>query len=148
MSFLQSQPYFLSRLEGTKLKMLNASICVKATSEQTGGLFNLFEVDCIGRFNTPMHIHYAEDVAVFVLKGNLIIFWGEERRPVTVGTYVFLPRGTPHGFLVEHERTARFLYTTIPASFDQFLNASSVLNQDASTNAARHKIEILGPLPE
>ncbi len=148
MSFLQSQPYFLNSGEGPTLKVLNASACVKATSEQTSGLFNLFEVECPGGFTTSIHIHYAEEVSVFVLQGDLVVFWGEERRHATAGAYIFLPRGTPHGFLVEAEKTARFLYATLPASFDQFLNANSVRSQDASTNAARHKIEILGPLPE
>lgn len=147
MSFLQSKPYFLSSCEGTKLKMWDVSVCVKATSEQTGGLFNLFEIDCPAGFITSMHIHYMEDVAVFVLHGELMVFWGDERRHATVGSYVFLPRGTPHGFLVESGRTARFLYATLPASFDLFLYASSVGKDDPAA-AARHKIEILGPLPE
>lgn len=148
MSFLLSRPYFLNSSEGTKLKMLDASIAVKATSEQTGGLFNLFEVDCPGGFGTPMHIHYAEDIAVFALQGCLVVFWGDERKDLTTDTYVFLPRGTPHGFLVETGKTARFLYVTIPASFDQFLYAGSLGKHDLSAEAARHKIEILGPLPE
>lgn len=148
MSFLQTKPYFLNSCEGTKLKLLDASVCVKATSEQTGGLFNLFEIDCPGGFTTPMHIHYTEDVAVFILQGELIVFWGEERRLAKVGAYVFLPRGTPHGFLVEGRNAARILYATLPANFDHFLYANSVGTNEPSTNAARHKIEILGPLPE
>jgi quercetin dioxygenase-like cupin family protein len=148
MSFLQNQPYFLNSDEGIKLKMLDASIYVKATSEQTGGLFNLLEVNCPGGFTTPMHTHYAEDVTVFVLQGDLIVFWGEECSHTMAGAYIFLPRGTPHGFLVEGRMTARFLYATIPASFEQFLYSSSTGTQEPSTDAARHKIEILGPLPE
>jgi quercetin dioxygenase-like cupin family protein len=95
MSFLQNKPYFLNSGEGSKLKMLDALICVKATTEQTGGLFNLFEVDCPGGFTTPMHIHYSEDVAVFVLQGDLVVFWGEEHKHLTDGAYGFLPRSTP-----------------------------------------------------
>jgi quercetin dioxygenase-like cupin family protein len=148
MSFLQTKPYFLNSCEGTKLKMSDASVCVKATSEQTGGLFNLFEIECPGGFSTPMHIHYMEDVTVFVLQGELWVFWGEERRQATVGAYIFLPRGTPHGFLVEGGNAARILYATLPAGFDQFLSANSLGTYDPSANAARHKIEILGPLPE
>ena len=148
MSFLQSQPYLLSSHEGHRVEILDAEVCVKATSEQTGGSFNLFEVTCPSGFATPMHIHYAEDVAVFMLQGDLLVCWGEERRRTVVGDYIFLPRATPHGFLVESEKSARFLYVTFPASFDQFLNSGLVGTPDVSVNAARHKIEILGPLPE
>ncbi len=148
MLFLQNKPYFLNSCEGTNLKMSDALVCVKASSEQTGGLFNLFEIDCPAGFNTPMHIHYVEDVTVFVLAGELTVFWGEERRRAAVGAYVFLPRGTPNGFLVESDKTARILCATIPAGFDQFLYASTAGKNNSSANAARHKIEILGPLPE
>ncbi len=80
MSFVQNRPYFLNNCEGTKLKLLGASVCIKAAGEQTGGSFNLFEIDCPGGFSTPMHIHYWEDVTVFVLQGELVFFWGDERR--------------------------------------------------------------------
>jgi quercetin dioxygenase-like cupin family protein len=148
MPILQTKPYFLNNWEGTKLKVSDASVCVKATSEQTGGLFNLFEIDCPGGFTTPMHIHYTEDVVVFILQGELMVFWGEERRHAAAGAYVYLPRGTPHGLLVEDGRAARILYATLPAGFDRFLYANPLGTTDPSANAARHKIEILGPLPE
>ena len=85
---------------------------------------------------------------MFVLQGELTVFWGEERRQATAGAYIFLPRGTPHGFLVQVGEAAQILYATIPASFDQFLYANSAGSNELSANVARHKIEILGPLPE
>ena len=46
MPSLQPKPYTLNANEGPFLQCLGAMIYVKATSEQTGGGFNLFEVTC------------------------------------------------------------------------------------------------------
>jgi hypothetical protein len=46
MPSLQPKPYTLNAEEGQFLQCLGATIYVKATSEQTGGVFNLFEVTC------------------------------------------------------------------------------------------------------
>jgi quercetin dioxygenase-like cupin family protein len=123
---------------------------VKANAEQSGGIFNLFEVTCPAGFATSLHIHYAEDVAVFVLEGSLLFYCGDEEKVGPVGSYFFQPRGTPHGFRVSAEAPARFLYLTTPAGFDHYLyeGICSANESESMIAAARHKIEILGPLPE
>ena len=118
---LQTKPYMLNNEEGQCLQSLGALVSVKATSEQTGGVFNLFEVSCPPDYATPLHIHYAEDVAVYVLEGALTFFWGSEKKEAVAGSYFFQPRGTPHGFRVEGGTPARILYMTIPAGFDRFV---------------------------
>jgi quercetin dioxygenase-like cupin family protein len=80
MALLQTKPYMLNGEEGQRLPSLGALVFVKATSEQTGGAFNLFDVACPPDYATPLHIHYAEDVAVYVLEGALTFFWGSEKR--------------------------------------------------------------------
>ena len=77
---LQTKPYALQRGEGRKLQLLGAQALVKATAEQTSGAFNLFDVSCLPGYATALHIHYAEDVAVYVLEGALTFFWGDEKR--------------------------------------------------------------------
>ncbi len=85
MKSLQIRPYALHVDEGQRLRSLGALISVKATSEQTGGVFNLFEVSCPPDFTTSLHIHYAEDVAVYVLEGALTLFWGSEQKEAVAG---------------------------------------------------------------
>lgn len=149
-AYFKTNPYALQCDEGPKLQTLGTQISVKASSEQTGGLFSLFEVSCPPGYATPLHIHYAEEVAVYVLEGALTFVWGSEKKVALAGSYFFQPRGTPHGFRVEGAMQARILYMTIPAGFDRFvlehqLPASS---PDSEVVAARYEIEILGPLPE
>lgn len=147
MAPLQTKPYMFENKEGQFLKSLGARVYIKANSEQTGGMFNLFEAYCPPDFTTSMHIHYMEDVAVYVLEGTFTFFWGREKKEATTGSYFYLPRGTPHGFRVEGRIPARMLYITLPAGFDRFLIE---LQQPApeitrERHAAQHKIEILEP---
>jgi quercetin dioxygenase-like cupin family protein len=150
MRSFQTKPYVLDNEEGQFLQALGASVFIKATSEQTDGSFNVFEIICPPDYATPLLIHYTEDVAVYVLQGALTLFWGNEKKKVSAGSYVFQPRGTPHGFRVASNAPARILYTTIPAGFDRFVleHKPPIPESDPEAHAARYKIEILGPLPE
>lgn len=149
MTYLKTKPYALRCDEGQRLQSMGALISVKATSQQTSGAFNLFDVACPPGFATPLHIHYTEDVAVYVLEGTLTFFWGSEMKEAVAGSYFFQPRGTPHGFRVEGDAPAQILYMTIPAGFDCFVFEQELLAPESESEmvAARYKIEILGPLP-
>jgi len=146
----QTKPYLLNYEEGQSLQSLGVLVCVKATSEQTGGVFNLFEVSCSAGYATSLHIHYSEDVVVYVLEGKLTFIWGSEKKEAVAGSYFYQPRGIPHGFRVEGGAPARILYMTIPAGFDRFVIEQELPfpKSEPETEAARYKIETLGPLPE
>jgi quercetin dioxygenase-like cupin family protein len=150
MRSFQTKPYMLDNEEGQFLQALGALVSIKATSEQTGGVFNLFEVSCPPDYATPLHIHYTEDVGVYVLEGTLKFFWGNEKRAAAAGSFFYQPRGTPHGFRVEGGEPARILYMTMPAGFDRFVLEKKLPTPESASEAyaARYKIEILGPLPE
>jgi quercetin dioxygenase-like cupin family protein len=149
MRSFQTRPYMLNNEEGQFLQSLGAFVSIKATSEQTGGVFNLFEVSCPPDYATPLLIHYTEDVAVYVLDGALTFYWGNEKKDAVPGSYFYQPRGIPHGFRVEGDSPARILYMTLPAGFDRFVieHKLPVSKSEPETDAARYKIEILGPLP-
>src|SRR5512134_2087624 len=144
MRSLQTKPYMLNDEEGQSLQSLGALVSVKATSEQTGGVFNLFEVYCPPEYTTPLHIHYAEDVAIYVLEGALTFFWGSEKKEAVADSYFYQPRGIPHGFRVEGATPARILYMTFPAGLDRFVSEPGLLAlcSEAMTTAAEYKIEI------
>lgn len=149
MANLLTTPYTLDQEEGQLLCALGTSVLVKASWIQTGGVFNLFEVTCPPAYATPLHIHYAEDVAIYVLEGTFTIFWGDESHTAVAGSYLFQPRGIAHGFRVEGSTPARLLYMTFPAGLDRFVfeQEGLVPPSESMAAAARYKIEILGPLP-
>jgi quercetin dioxygenase-like cupin family protein len=149
-SSFQIQPYSLAHDEGKKIRSFEMPVLVKATSEQTGGAFNLMEVTCPPGYATSLQIHYSEDVAIYVLEGAVTFFWGSEKKEAVAGSYLYQPRGIPHGFRVGGDAPARILYLTIPAGLDRFVIEQGQLAPgcESVTAAARYKIEILGPLPE
>jgi hypothetical protein len=61
-----------------------------------------------------MHVHYQEDEAFNVLEGEVTIKSGDETTRATAGSFVFLPRGIPHGFVVESDTPARMLTLLVP----------------------------------
>jgi len=150
MKAFQTNPYMLKKEDGQFLQSLGASVSIKANSEQTGGVFNLFDVSCPPDYVTPLHIHYAEDVAIYVLEGSLTFYWGNEKKEAMADSYIFQPRGIPHGFRVDNNTPARILYMTLPAGFDRFILEYKKVapSSDREEDAARYKIEILGPLPK
>ena len=146
----QTKPYSLAPYDGKKIHSYGTLLVIKATSEQTSGAFNMFDVSYPPGYTTSLQIHYAEDVAVYILEGALTFFWGSDKNEAIAGSYFYQPRGLPHGFRVEGDTPARILYLTFPAGIDRFVVEQGQLAPDCEsvTAAARHKIEILGPLPE
>jgi len=149
MKELQTSAYAFQD-DRTRLYSLGAFVSVLAKAEQTNGAFNLFDAICPVGFSTLLHIHYADDVAVFVLEGELTFFWGDEKMKAQVGSYFFQPRGVPHGFRVEGSAPARILYMTFPAGFDKFVieHSKPTGASEMKISEAHYKIEVLGPLPE
>ena len=148
---LQTQPYMLARHnEVTRVEVLGALVSIQAHTEQTGGAFNLFDVLLPTGYETPLHIHYAEDVAIQVMQGTLDLYWGAERKQADVGSFFFQPRGIPHGFRVTGTLSVRISYMTIPAGFDGFVleHRQPIPDFERMLLESRYKIEVLGPLPE
>jgi quercetin dioxygenase-like cupin family protein len=145
---LQTKPFVASDAEN-RLYSLGARVSIQASAEQTGGAFNLFDVLCPTGYETPLHIHYAEDVAIHVLAGTLDIFWGEAGKQAEAGSFFFQPRGMPHGFRVTGKSPAHILYFTFPAGFDGFVleHSKSMTEVEAMVSEAHYKIEVLGSLP-
>lgn len=145
---LQAKPFM--RNDDRRFESLGVLVSLKASTEETGGGFNLFDGLVPTGYETPLHIHYAEDVAIQVLEGALEMFWGDERRHADTGSFLFQPRGMPHGFRVTGTIPARISYMTVPAGFDAFVieRSKPVTRAEAMILEAHYKIEVLGPLPE
>src|SRR5690349_19876056 len=151
--------YGLTREEGQAIWFLNTLTLVKATGAQTGGAYGLIEQRIPAGFASPYHLHRAEDETFYLLEGEAIFISGDRRIKATAGSYLFLPRGLPHGFRVE--APTRLLILTTPGGFEQFvINAGEPAPDPTSPPtsppdmeklmrlAAMYQIDILGPLPE
>ena len=129
-----------------------------ATSEETGGAFLLFEFVGVQGKVTPVHIHPASDETFYILDGEILLDLEGERRPLSTGGVVVIPRGVPHAFMVTSPE-ARLLTIQTPGTGEAFFRIASEpappgsqpipVDFDRIRDAALETgaIEILGPPP-
>jgi quercetin dioxygenase-like cupin family protein len=129
-----------------------------ATSEETGGAFLLFEFVGEQGKVTPVHIHPVSDETFYILEGEILLDLEGERRKLTTGGVVVVPRGVPHAFMVTSSQT-RFLTIQTPGTDEAFYRLASEpapegsqpipVDFDRIRDAALQTgaIEIVGPPP-
>ena len=131
----------------------------KATAQETGGAFLLFEMRMDQGKLTPLHTHPDSDETMYVLEGEILMHMNGQEHRVGVGGLAVAPRGVPHAFLVVSE-TARLLCLHTPGCGQAFYWGASepILGGGpasgpvdfARVRASAEKnggIEILGPPP-
>jgi hypothetical protein len=89
---------------------------------------------------------YEEDVAVYVL-GRTHGLLGQREKGINCRLYFY--QLVSHGFRVESDTPAEFIYDR-SAGFGRFVIEQELPapKSEPEMDAARYKIEILGPLPE
>jgi quercetin dioxygenase-like cupin family protein len=131
----------------------------KATAEETGGAFLLFEDRMEQGKMTPLHIHPESDETMYVLEGEILFHMDGDEHRVGTGGLAVAPRGVPHAFLVVSE-VARMLCLHTPGCCQAFYRDASEpissgddgsgLVDFARVHSSAVKnggIEILGPPP-
>jgi mannose-6-phosphate isomerase-like protein (cupin superfamily) len=150
------QPFAFTPEEAETLWFLGIPTRVIATAEQTGGAFGLIEHVIPAGEASPWHVHHAEDEAFYVVEGQMTFLCGDQRVQAGPGTFVYGPRGIPHGFRAEGEHPARLLLQCTPGGFEHFvIDMAEVTPPTGPPDmeklmdlAAKYNSEIFGPLPE
>jgi quercetin dioxygenase-like cupin family protein len=106
--------------DGDAIWFLQSRMTVKATGESTHGAFGLTEVVVPPTFSPPMHVHHREDESFYVLAGELTVRCGDETISAAAGTFVQLPRGVPHSFVVTSDTPVRMLNLMTPGGGEGF----------------------------
>lgn len=130
-------PFALPPGGGDARWYLGALLEWKARAGATGGAFSLVEVTVQPGTEPPLHVHAHEDEAYIVLNGRITFQVGDERVDAQPGSFVFLPRGVPHGFAVRSE-VARAVLLLTPGGLESFF--------DGWSEPARERT--LPPLPD
>jgi mannose-6-phosphate isomerase-like protein (cupin superfamily) len=140
--------------EGRLIDLGGFSMTVKATSEDTDGMFTLLEAEEPPGFGPPMHIHHDSAEAFYVLEGEYVIFIKEKEFPCPAGSFIFIPADTPHGFRVG-DAPSKKLNVYLPAAmiryFDELSDAMARGESDEdrlAEIATRNAVEVIGPVPE
>jgi quercetin dioxygenase-like cupin family protein len=101
----------------------------KLTSDETGGSAAVFEESVPVGAGTPLHIHHAGDEIIHLLSGELTLKLGSRTTSITGGTWVFIPRRTPHAWRNSGTGTARASFVFTPAESAKFFEQLRLLAQ-------------------
>jgi mannose-6-phosphate isomerase-like protein (cupin superfamily) len=116
-----SEHYALADDDAEAIWFLGTLALIKGVGSQTGGALSTVEFTHPPGFATPLHIHHTADEAFYVLAGAMQGVCGDQEWQATTGSFVWLPRGVPHGYTVDGEEPLRTLAIALPAGFERFV---------------------------
>lgn len=151
-----SQPFIVPPGEGRRLDLGTFQVEVLATSDQTSGEFSLLQTQSEPpQFGPPLHLHRDASEAFFVLEGEYLMYIEDEQTLCPPGTFVYVPRSTPHTFRVVSAGPGKKLNLFSPAAMTQFFEELAGAEASGSATpelldqiAARSHMEIVGPVPD
>lgn len=108
-----AMPMVAMQNEGESLWFGGGLVTFKVTSEQSGGVLCMFEHSASRGKRTPLHLHADSDETVYVFEGELLLHIDSVEKTAGPGSVVWIPRGTPHAFLVTSD-LARSLWAVTP----------------------------------
>jgi len=91
-----------------------------ASSEDTDGGWAVIEVTERPGYKTPVHRHNHTDEAFYVLEGILTVKINDKTSEYPAGSYVLIPRGTPHAQGNLGKVPVKHLLTVMPGGFERF----------------------------
>jgi mannose-6-phosphate isomerase-like protein (cupin superfamily) len=98
---------------------------IKVTTEQTGGLLSIIEITEGPNAEAPLHVHYREDEAFWILEGEVTFEVDDDIILARAGDFVFGPRDIPHRYTVG-PNGCRMLFITTPGGFENLVREMSV----------------------
>lgn len=98
---------------------------IKISSEITNGEFSQMELTEHPGYETPLHIHDHTTEVFYVIEGTLTVLVDGARKSVEAGSYVFIPKGTPHAQGNFTNSKLRTIITFYPGGFEKFFEARS-----------------------
>jgi quercetin dioxygenase-like cupin family protein len=110
-----AMPAITAQDTGENLWFGGGLITFKVTSEQSGGVLCLFEHKASRGKRTPLHLHADSDETAYIFEGELLLHIDGIEHIAGPGSVVWIPRGTPHAFLVTSE-VARSLWVVTPGN--------------------------------
>lgn len=111
--------FVLGPREGPAYEFHGATVVIKASGEHTLGQLSVMESAYPPGLPVHEHVHAGEDEMFYLLAGELSGFCGTDGWSASAGSFVFVPRGCPHGFTVTSTEPARALVITGPPQLDR-----------------------------
>ena len=90
-----------------------------ASSEDTNGAWSLVELTEKPGYKTRLHRHNYTDETYYVLEGVLTAKIADKTYELSAGSYIVIPRGTPHAQGNLGKVPVKVLLTMTPGGFEQ-----------------------------
>ncbi len=149
------EPFALGPGEGLSVEnAVGGHLTFKTMANGSGGALTAIETIAAPGEGPPLHVHRDRDETIYVLDGRFRVKLAGNLVDAPAGSFVFIPRGTPHTWQNVGDAPARFFATVMPADtrFEQFFVRYSQLPPDergaeAFARLAREirAFEVLGP---
>lgn len=120
----RSAPYVLGHEDSVRpQRWTGGRMWLRLGAAQSAGALSVYEaVIPVGAAGPPLHVHDAEDEALYVLEGSVVVRLGDERHELGAGSFAWMPRGVPHAFANLSDAPARGLGLCLPGGIeDMFL---------------------------
>lgn len=96
----------------------------KVTAEDSDGSIFVFQDAVVRGKCTPLHRHPEHDEIVYVIEGSVLYAIDGEERRAEADSVIFVPRGTPHAFIVVSQ-SAHLLCMQTPGGGQAFYRDAS-----------------------
>ena len=141
-----------------RLDLGEGAVRILADQAMTGGAWSTLERTEPPSTRTALHRHNRMDEAFYVVSGTFSVFLDGRLHQLAPGSFVFIPRGTPHAQGNASSETVKIISFFSPGGWEQSardraeLHASHPYGTPAFSHRigaifAKHDIEILGPSP-
>jgi quercetin dioxygenase-like cupin family protein len=115
---MATQPVFARSSDGPTYRVVGDTIRVLAGSQDTGGVYEVFEMRGPRESGPPPHSHPWSE-AYFVVEGEVEVTVGAGSMVAAAGCFVNVPPGTLHTYRILSDG-ARFVIVTSPAGAADF----------------------------
>lgn len=115
-----------------------------AADTNTAGL-SFYEISILaGKPGAPPHTHTHEDEFFYVREGTVTFLTGEDRKTISAGGFVLLPRNGLHAIWNASDSDAILLVGTSQGQFDGFFDAVAMETRAKNITSPKEIGEIVG----
>jgi quercetin dioxygenase-like cupin family protein len=123
-----SSGYVVGSSEGSVWDMLpGRPVAFKLLCDQTGGSIAVFEEVVPPGIGTSLHIHHTSDEVIYILAGEFTVRLDEESKPASAGAWIFIPRGSVHGWRNRGRENGRAFFIFTPGDGAKYVEEQRFL---------------------
>ena len=132
---------------GERLRFLgDSTLFIKTAGNETDGALAFYEyISQPGVTSAPQHVHHGHDETFYIVHGHFEFTLGTATVTADPGSFLVVPRGTPHTFRNAGDGEGRFVSTSNPARFAQyFQELAEIIERTGAAPGREDWIELYG----